>query len=422
LKETNAKCIQILVPNGKELKDILENSTIIHSILEDILQKRYFAGFDTTSQTYINFTRSLDGFKRALEEFSSYLEDLNKNKQLDKATKNSKTRKLFEDKSQSTLSMANVMNEKHEILGNEAKNKGMRDSGSLPGTPKGSNENLNQMPKTNQYITTGGVVAAARLAGAKVPLAHPRGKESADWLFLSINRAQAEKSLAECKEGAFLVRSSSVPNCFALSRWKPGGQHEHFIIAPAEGGFIIQDSGDFNVYPSLNDLIASTPELNDFRPLGDVRRRMYGGPPSPSSPPSSPTVKTNTSMNSSSLSLSQTQPQTTYQNESFNYQDQQDSYQDQTFSTDQTSYQQDSYQDQTFSTDQASYQQDSYQDQTSYANQQTTWNQKTPIQTPTPSIPLPSQNVGEWRQAVAPDGRIYYYNTVTKKTSWKKPE
>src|SRR5690606_26103937 len=28
---------------------------------------------------------------------------------------------------------------------------------------------------------------------------------------------------------------------------------------------------------------------------------------------------------------------------------------------------------------------------------------------------------GEWKEATSSDGRIYYYNTVTKKTTWEKP-
>jgi hypothetical protein len=27
----------------------------------------------------------------------------------------------------------------------------------------------------------------------------------------------------------------------------------------------------------------------------------------------------------------------------------------------------------------------------------------------------------DWREAKAPDGRTYYYNAVTKDTSWTKP-
>ena len=28
---------------------------------------------------------------------------------------------------------------------------------------------------------------------------------------------------------------------------------------------------------------------------------------------------------------------------------------------------------------------------------------------------------GVWKEANAPDGRIYYYNTVTNATTWEKP-
>jgi len=56
---------------------------------------------------------------------------------------------------------------------------------------------------------------------------------------------------------------------------------------------------------------------------------------------------------------------------------------------------------------------------------QTSWTR--PDSSPTvqhqaPESQPPSQSVGEWREAMAPDGRIYYFNTVTKQTSWVKPQ
>ena len=32
-----------------------------------------------------------------------------------------------------------------------------------------------------------------------------------------------------------------------------------------------------------------------------------------------------------------------------------------------------------------------------------------------------SKSAGAWKRAVADDGRVYYYNAVTKETSWTKP-
>lgn len=34
----------------------------------------------------------------------------------------------------------------------------------------------------------------------------------------------------------------------------------------------------------------------------------------------------------------------------------------------------------------------------------------------------PTAAVGEWSEHKAPDGRTYYYNSVTKQSSWQKPD
>jgi hypothetical protein len=47
-----------------------------------------------------------------------------------------------------------------------------------------------------------------------------------------------------------------------------------------------------------------------------------------------------------------------------------------------------------------------------------------PVYTPEPveeDVPPPPPQIGEWMEATAPDGRIYYFNTATRETSWSKP-
>ena len=36
--------------------------------------------------------------------------------------------------------------------------------------------------------------------------------------------------------------------------------------------------------------------------------------------------------------------------------------------------------------------------------------------------PKQNRTVGEWKKATTDDGRVYYYNTVTKESRWTKPK
>lgn len=295
---------------------------------------------DHSSQLYTLFTRSVESLKRTLEEYFNNLEQLNKTKQLEKSLKNSKTRKTLDQQCENVLASANQLHEKHEVLLNEPKQGSRESLGSSPGTPKGSDEKLttpNRNYSTNNFFTNANNIPKPV---TKTPSGAPRGKESTDWLFLNINRAQAETILLECNEGAFLVRSSSIQGCYALSRWKPGSNPEHYIIAPCAEGYLIQDCLDTNTYPTLNDLIASTFELNDYRPVGDVKRRI-------SSPGKFNTESLGTQFQNMSINVEQPKAQ--------------------------------------------------------------------------PQVNIPPPPDSNWKEARAPDGRIYYYNIVTKKTSWTKP-
>lgn len=39
-----------------------------------------------------------------------------------------------------------------------------------------------------------------------------------------------------------------------------------------------------------------------------------------------------------------------------------------------------------------------------------------------PVIPAPGGVTTEWTEHKAPDGRTYYYNNLTKQSSWQKPD
>lgn len=91
-----------------------------------------------------------------------------------------------------------------------------------------------------------------------------------NWYFGHVEgRGQAEDILSKCSKNAFLIRQSSIADCFALSKYVAAIQlYWHFIIArDAKGeGFVIQDSNDPKVYSSLDDLVKHSPALQGFSP------------------------------------------------------------------------------------------------------------------------------------------------------------
>jgi SH2 domain len=85
--------------------------------------------------------------------------------------------------------------------------------------------------------------------------------------FFSVNRTTAEAQLAAMGADSFLVRPSSVPHCFALSKFNQQSQtHQHFLISIAGDGSVrLQDSQkDHEVYQSLPELVQRSMELAGF--------------------------------------------------------------------------------------------------------------------------------------------------------------
>lgn len=90
------------------------------------------------------------------------------------------------------------------------------------------------------------------------------------WLYGNLDRASAENLLISGGNGNyFLIRASSVPNCYALSKCS-NFQVWHLVIQPASEGYVIQDSNDKAAYPSLDLLVQETPELKGFLPIGSI--------------------------------------------------------------------------------------------------------------------------------------------------------
>eukprot|EP01114_Cavostelium_apophysatum_P009152 TRINITY_DN2222_c0_g1_i1.p1 TRINITY_DN2222_c0_g1~~TRINITY_DN2222_c0_g1_i1.p1 ORF type:complete len:799 (-),score=216.79 TRINITY_DN2222_c0_g1_i1:869-2980(-) len=98
---------------------------------------------------------------------------------------------------------------------------------------------------------------------------------SKDWYLGSISRVDAEKLLLSCGGDVFLVRTSSVEGCYALSKYFTSTKSFiHFIIAPTKGGYGLKDCGDdTKSYESLDDLIANSPVTNGFTSVGKFSKK-----------------------------------------------------------------------------------------------------------------------------------------------------
>lgn len=70
--------------------------------------------------------------------------------------------------------------------------------------------------------------------------------------------------------GVFLVRDSSVGGHYALSIWDVNKKkHFHLLIEKDDkGGYRLSETSDSTSYEYVSDLVAKTPELHGFVPIG----------------------------------------------------------------------------------------------------------------------------------------------------------
>lgn len=92
------------------------------------------------------------------------------------------------------------------------------------------------------------------------------------WYYGDIARQETETLLASWNQSTFLVRTSSVANYYALSRYdRATATFSHQLIAPVEGGYKIEECPyDLNTYPSVGDLVQRSPECTSFVPVGQL--------------------------------------------------------------------------------------------------------------------------------------------------------
>lgn len=100
--------------------------------------------------------------------------------------------------------------------------------------------------------------------------------------FGELNRTEAESILGNCGQNVLLIRASSIPGCFALSKYQhSSGVHiylpiqisltfvdqrfGHLLIVPVEtGGFMLENSEDTRIYNSVADLVYNSAGLCFF--------------------------------------------------------------------------------------------------------------------------------------------------------------
>jgi len=87
-----------------------------------------------------------------------------------------------------------------------------------------------------------------------------------DYFFGNLSRTDAEAMLLSSKARVFLLRTSSTPACFALSKFDYTSQTLlHLLVVPVgSGGYKITDVPDSTVYPTLDDLVNKSPMISGF--------------------------------------------------------------------------------------------------------------------------------------------------------------
>jgi len=104
----------------------------------------------------------------------------------------------------------------------------------------------------------------------------PKPIESNDWYY-NTSRENAENILKSCKQAnVFLVRPSSVPGKYTISRYQPFAQKEVMVhlLVNSKPWQIENAEGDRAVYSSLDELLSKTPVLETFKSAGLI----YGHP------------------------------------------------------------------------------------------------------------------------------------------------
>jgi hypothetical protein len=142
-------------------------------------------------------------------------------------------------------------------------------------SPRSSSPTTN--PPPHPLPTTTGNAQSTVTYGA-LPGLKTKSKEKGDkegpvpgWYFPGMTRAEAEEAMSRAGEDTFLIRISSVQNCYALSVCQKKQGFVHFIIVEHKASFILKDClQDKNTYSSLEDLLLKTPVLLHCKPLGDV--------------------------------------------------------------------------------------------------------------------------------------------------------
>jgi hypothetical protein len=98
------------------------------------------------------------------------------------------------------------------------------------------------------------------------PKITPRRLIKEDYYFGNLSRADAETMLLHSKSKVFLVRASSNPGCYALSKFDYTAQTLlHLLVVPVgSGGYKITECPDTNIYQTLDDLVNNSPIIAGY--------------------------------------------------------------------------------------------------------------------------------------------------------------
>jgi hypothetical protein len=113
--------------NKGDISELVNSTQKVESVLQKILQQKYYTKVNAQSLALKIFQRSLDKLGTILAEYFNTLTGLVANKQLERFLNNTNLRRKIEQLASSLLIESNILEEKYDFIAREVQSGGVRD-------------------------------------------------------------------------------------------------------------------------------------------------------------------------------------------------------------------------------------------------------------------------------------------------------